>query len=418
MRLKKASRVFVAGGRELIEQQDWEDVLKDDVVLLVSAGEEYVGAKEEGCWEDKRDGHNGKGPSAQGNPDCSINILAKNAIIDAQSINQLETTARTLPGIIHAVAQPDLHPGTRFPIGAVFVSEGWIHPPLIGGDIGCDMAWYTIKLSRANVEGDKGRKIAEKLRDLEGAWRTHQDRKYLLRENVSGKEQICSAGEPWDRSLGTIGTGNHFAEIQVVEEITANLGEISISRPQHLLYEGELVLLVHSGSRGCGGDILKHYTATGHDSVHEADLLTLQYLTEHNRACAWAARNRDLIASRFLACLEPGDESWDLGINIDNPNSTTIPEHIFAARTNVRARKVVDIYHNNIELASWRASTSRVFRSLRVSRESLHSSQRRRANTLSGDPCPAQHTPPHWLPRHPYSNFTSCPLPSHRVGIL
>lgn len=353
LRLKKASRVFVAGGRELLEQKDWEDVLKDDVVFLVSAGEEYVGAKKEGYLKDKRNGQNGKEPSSQGNPDCSISILAEKAFIDAQSITQLETTARSLPGIIHAVAQPDIHPGTRFPIGAVFVSKGWIHPPLIGGDIGCGMAWYKTKLSRANVQGDKGRKIAEKLRGLEGAWRTQQDRQIWLRENVSGEEQNCSAGETWDKALGTIGAGNHFAEIQVVEDVTTTLGEISISRSQHMLYEGEVVLLVHSGSRGYGGDILKRYTATGDDSIREADPLAHQYLQEHNRACTWAARNRDLIALRFLACLEPGDESWDLGINTDDPNSTTIPEHILAARINVQARKVVDIYHNNVELASW-----------------------------------------------------------------
>lgn len=353
LRLKKASRIFVAGGRELLEQQDWEDVLKNDVVFLVSAGEEYVGAKKERRLEDKRDGQDVKGPSAQGNPDCSINILAQNAFIDPQSVTQLENTAHTLPGIIHAVAQPDLHPGTKFPIGAVFVSEGWIHPPLIGGDIGCGMAWYKTKLSRVSVEGDKGRKIAEKLRGLEGAWRTQKDRQTWLRENDGGDEQNYSAGETWDKSLGTIGAGNHFAEIQVVEEVTATLGEISISKSQHLLYEGEVVLLVHSGSRGYGGDILKRYTATGHDSIHEADPLATQYIQEHNRACAWAARNRDLIALRFLACLEPGDESWDLGINSNNSDSMTISEHILAARTNVQARKVVDIYHNNVELASW-----------------------------------------------------------------
>lgn len=353
LRLKKASRVFVAGGRELLEQQDWEDVLKNDVVFLVSAGEEYVGTKKERCLEDEKDGQNGKGPSAQGNPDCSINILAENAFIDALSITQLKTTARTLPGIINAVAQPDLHPGTRFPIGAVFVSEGWIHPPLIGGDIGCGMAWYKTKLSRSNVEGDKGQKIAEKLRGLEGAWRTQQDRETWLRPSSGGEEQNCSAGEAWDMSLGTIGAGNHFAEVQVVEKVEATLGGTGTPRSQHLLYEGEVVLLVHSGSRGYGGDILKRYTATGLDSIHEADPLASQYLQEHNRACAWAARNRDLIALRFLACLEPGDESWGLGINIRDSEFATIAEHILTARTNVQARKVVDIYHNNVELTSW-----------------------------------------------------------------
>ncbi|MCJ1468057.1 hypothetical protein MMC07_006683 [Pseudocyphellaria aurata] len=352
LRLKKASRVFIAGGRELLEQQDWEEALKDDVVFLVSAGEGYVGAKKERCLDDEKDGQNDRGPSAPGNPDCSINILAENALIDAQSIAQLTTTARTLPGIVHAVAQPDLHPGTRFPIGAVFVSEGWIHPPLIGGDIGCGMAWYKTKLSRSNVEGVKGQKLAEKLRGLEGAWRTQQDREIWLRANT-GEERNCSAGEAWDMSLGTIGAGNHFAEVQVVEKVEVALDHIGIPRSQHLLYEGEVVLLVHSGSRGYGGDILKRYTATGLDSIHEADPLASQYLQEHNRACAWAARNRDLIALRFLACLEPGDESWGLGINIRDSELATVAEHILTARTNVQARKVVDIYHNNVEVTFW-----------------------------------------------------------------
>lgn len=72
--------------------------------------------------------------------DCTVSVLAEKPPIDQLSIIQLETTAHTLPGLIHAVVRPDLHPGTKFPIGAVFVSKGWIHPSLIGGDIGCGMA--------------------------------------------------------------------------------------------------------------------------------------------------------------------------------------------------------------------------------------------------------------------------------------
>ena len=67
-------------------------------------------------------------------------ILAQNTLADSLSITQLQTTARTLPGMVHATAQPDLHPGTRIPIGAVFVSRDWIHLPLIGAGIGCGMA--------------------------------------------------------------------------------------------------------------------------------------------------------------------------------------------------------------------------------------------------------------------------------------
>lgn len=102
------------------------------------------------------------------NPNCPVELLASTTAVEALAITQLTTTAQTLPGIAHAVGQHDLHPGNKFPIGAVFVSKRWIHPPLIGGDIGCGMAWYRLSLSRNTVGGDKGRKIAEKLRGLEG----------------------------------------------------------------------------------------------------------------------------------------------------------------------------------------------------------------------------------------------------------
>ncbi|MCJ1305722.1 hypothetical protein MMC08_008538 [Hypocenomyce scalaris] len=352
LRIKKASRVFAAGtGQELLEESDWKSVLRDDVVLLVSAGEDYVGArKEETPVNDTQEGNV---PSPQGNPDCPVNILAHNAYVDPLSITQIETTARTLPGIIHAVGQPDLHPGTKFPIGAVFVSEGWIHPPLIGGDIGCGMAWYKTTLSRNQVDGDKGRKIAEKLRGLEGAWRTQSDREAWLRDN-DGPDQVSnssSAGEAWDASLGTIGAGNHFAELQIIEE--ANLDEIEGLDDQHTLHADDVVLLVHSGSRGYGADILKRYTADGRTSMYETEAIATAYLAKHARACDWARKNRDLIALRFLACLEPGNEAWDLGISDTEAGAVSPAKTVAQARREVQARKVVDIWHNNIERAMW-----------------------------------------------------------------
>lgn len=347
LRLKKAQRVFVHGGQELTGQRDWEQLLKNDVVLLVSIGEEYVGSRKE---DDRPDGgQRGQHANADAKPDCSIDILAVNAFVDSLSITQLETTARTLPGMVHAAAQPDLHPGTKFPIGAVFVSQEWIHPPLIGGDIGCGMAWFKTRLSRSQVEGDKGRKVAEKLRGLEGPWRTQKAREIWLENN---KETAgCSAGEEWDAALGTIGAGNHFAELQVVEESIMSKSAIGPEASQHNLYEGEVVLLVHSGSRGYGGHILKQCTKDGRESIREDDPMAKSYLEEHDRACTWASRNRDLIALRFLACLEPGEPSWNLGTNDSSPDSHILA--IRAARSAVQARKVVDIYHNNVEATTW-----------------------------------------------------------------
>ncbi|CAF9910883.1 MAG: hypothetical protein HETSPECPRED_010220 [Heterodermia speciosa] len=344
LRLKKPSRVFIAGGKELISEEDWKAALKDDVVLLISAAEDYVGSRN----DESTNTAYGKESSAETNGDCPIEILAEKAFIDDLSIKQLETTACTLPGIIHAVAQPDLHPGTKFPIGAIFVSKGWIHPPLIGGDIGCGMAWYKTALTRSNVEGDKGRKVAEKLRGLEGAWRTQKDREVWLRDDVGSRSY--SAGEEWDASLGTIGAGNHFAEIQIVEESSQQDETVD---SQYQLHEDEVVILVHSGSRGYGGDILKRYTANSTTSMKEDEPIATKYLEEHDRACNWASRNRDLIALRFLACLEPSDETWELGASTASSSNHTPEELLLQTQLHIQSRKVVDIWHNNVSTTPW-----------------------------------------------------------------
>jgi RNA-splicing ligase RtcB len=238
---------------------------------------------------------------------------------------------------VYGVGQPDLHPGTKYPIGAVFVSKGWVHPPLIGGDIGCGMAWYKTKLSRNQVDGDKGRKVAEKLRGLEGTWRSQVDREQWLNDDKGS----CSAGEEWDAALGTIGAGNHFAEIQVVEQS---------SSPE--LHENEVILLVHSGSRGYGGSILKKYVEESHVSFEEDSKKMEAYMEEHDQACRWAKANRDLIAVRFLSCLEPGEETWEIGRNVSNAKHVG-RDAISQAKANIHERTVVDIWHNNVERVKW-----------------------------------------------------------------
>ncbi|KAF2657508.1 hypothetical protein K491DRAFT_703385 [Lophiostoma macrostomum CBS 122681] len=333
LRIKKPARVYVAGsGKELVVHDDWKECLRDDVVLLVSAGEEYVGVKKEG------------GSSHEdANPNCSISILAHDAPVEQLALTQLTTTARTLPGIVYASGQPDLCPGTKYPVGAVFVSKRWIHPPLIGSDIGCGMAWYKTTLSRSQVDGDKGRKVAEKLRGLEGPWRTRTDREQWLRD----EEGSCSAGEEWDRAVGTIGAGNHFAEIQVVESIAPS------TEDDPGLKTDEVILLVHSGSRGYGGSILKRYAPDTHVSLEEGSEEMSAYMEEHDRGLWWAKANRDLIALRFLSCLEPGDSAWELGRNALDVECSNNLEALFRAKQELRKRRVVDIWHNNLERVQW-----------------------------------------------------------------
>ncbi|OAK98985.1 release factor H-coupled R [Phaeosphaeriaceae sp. SRC1lsM3a] len=311
LRVKKPTRIFISRtGEELLSEEDWSNNVKDDIVLLISAGEDFVGVKRE------------SGVHPQANPKCPVELLTSKAPVEQLAITQLETTAHTLPGIVHAVGQPDLHAGTKFPIGAVVASEGWIHPPLIGSDIGCGMAWYKTSLSRNQVDGDKGKKVAEKLRGLEGPWRTQAQRVAWLQE----KDSIWSAGEEWDKALGTIGAGNHFAEIQVVEEATDDIEQLGLS-------VNDVILLVHSGSRGYGGSILKKFTSGSHISLEANSKEASEYMKEHDKACGWAKANRDLIALRFLSCLEPGNENWELGsANANGTNVDAATHHVWIHR--------------------------------------------------------------------------------------
>jgi RNA-splicing ligase RtcB len=205
------------------------------------------------------------------------------------------------------------------------------------------MAWYKTTLSRSQVEGDKGKKVAEKLRGLEGAWRTQAYREAWL---LDDEERSFSAGEKWDSALGTIGAGNHFAEIQVVEES-------SLVKIDNGLRQDDVVLLVHSGSRGYGGSVLKKYTTETRTSFEEGSLDAIEYIKEHDKACQWAKANRDMIALRFLACLEPGNESWNVGCSNADDFGDDGTKMIGLAKAALQKRKVVDIWHNNVERVAW-----------------------------------------------------------------
>jgi hypothetical protein len=121
LRIKKPSRIFVAGsGAELVGEEDWKRSIRNDVALLISAGEDYVGVNRDAgvhrefflsivAMTQKL-----TQCAAQANPDCAVHVLASKAAVDKLSITQLETTAHTLPGIVHAVGQPD-RTQTKFP---------------------------------------------------------------------------------------------------------------------------------------------------------------------------------------------------------------------------------------------------------------------------------------------------------------
>tara|TARA_R110002124_G_scaffold44748_4_gene136026 strand:+ start:1682 stop:2791 length:1110 start_codon:yes stop_codon:yes gene_type:complete len=228
-------------------------------------------------------------------------IDSEHSWIEQQALDQLHKTAE-LEGIERAVGLPDLHAGRGIPIGAAFWSRSRVYPHLVGNDIGCGMALWQTDMPNRKFKLDK---TVRKLTGLEMPWKSDH----------CGR--LAEMGLPRDlfgESLGTIGGGNHFAEFQTVETIVNK--DIFY---QHGFDQKNMLLLVHSGSRGLGQALLKQHIRRfkdqGLDVLGEA---FAYYREKHDQAMRWAELNRSVIAERFLG------------------------------RLCARAERKLDIYHNSV----------------------------------------------------------------------
>lgn len=129
------------------------------------------------------------------------------------------------------VGLPDLHPG-KTPVGAVVITENVIYPQLIDNDIGCGMSMFMTDIKRRKFKFDK---IVKKLESIED-----------LREiPLPGEENLNSYIDLLGENLGTIGGGNHFAEIQGADAVFDEETFLNLEFDKN-----QIMLLVHSGSRG------------------------------------------------------------------------------------------------------------------------------------------------------------------------
>jgi release factor H-coupled RctB family protein len=238
-------------------------------------------------------------------------IASAKTWIESDAIKQLETTAK-LEGMIMAVGLPDLHPGKTYPIGAAFICKEWIYPTLVGNDIGCGMGFWKTDLKTNKMKPEKW---VDKLYNLDSPW--EGDSAAFLHDR-----QVETT--VYDGVLGTIGGGNHFAELQKIESIQDAETFNSLGMEQQNLY-----LLVHSGSRGLGESILRsHIDAHGHQGLLENTAEAHQYLKKHDHAVNWAEANRSLIAYRFLSCLR-ADGEFILDINHNTVIKQEIDGHLY-----------------------------------------------------------------------------------------
>ncbi|MEV6348441.1 RNA ligase RtcB family protein [Actinoplanes sp. NPDC051851] len=208
-------------------------------------------------------------------PPATVTVFAApGSWIESAARDQCDQVA-ALTGMIHVAGMPDLHPGKGAPIGAA-MSSTVLYPLLVGSDIGCGIAVFPIRLRRAVPE-----KLAARFPDLD-----------VPLDPASIEEEIPAG---YADQLGTVGRGNHFVEL-------AKVG--TVVEPEHAsrlgLAAGDLVLIVHSGSRGLGERILREHTEV-HGAGPAAD--PAAYLAAHDAAVRWGSLNRRLMAARVAEAL-------------------------------------------------------------------------------------------------------------------
>ncbi len=230
-----------------------------------------------------------------------------------RSVEQLMNVA-TLPGISEcAYAMPDVHQGYGFPVGGVAafrVSDGVISPGGVGYDINCGVRLLASELTVTDLRG----KLEDLVHNLSrsvpsGTGRggelslTDQelDRvfvdgcKYLVERGLALPEDIDStesggslpqadpaqvsqrARQRGSTQLGTLGSGNHFVEIQTVEQVFDTTAAEVLG-----LETGRITVLIHTGSRGLGHQVCTDY-------VREMDRVMPRYgieLPDRELACA------------------------------------------------------------------------------------------------------------------------------------
>lgn len=272
-------------------------------------------------------------------------FATRQLLIDALDDRAIEqaVNAATLPGLVGAVVvMPDMHQGYGFPIGGVAATEfprGVISPGAIGYDINCGVRLLASSIPLREVKDRLGDLAAaldhfcpsgvgskggypvtgselEQVCRLGARWalkRGLASEEDLRRTEESGSLEGGDPGKVSARAkergrpqLGTLGAGNHFIEVDVVEQILDAPAAGAMR-----LQEGVLVVQIHCGSRGFGHQICTDYVqsfqgAARRFGIHLPDRELMcapadspegqDYLAAMRAAANYAFLNRQLLA--------------------------------------------------------------------------------------------------------------------------
>ena len=293
----------------------------------------------------------------------SRNILER---VEEGAIDQLKNVA-SLPGIqLHSIGLPDMHYGYGSPVGGVAaldVKEGGISPGMTGFDINCGVRLLRTGLAYRDIQKKiphlidelfksvpsgvgRGGKLNIKMNDfldvlsegvkwaVENGYATKEDTS-VIEEHGSMETSIEGISQKAIKrgigQLGSLGAGNHFLEIQYIEEVYGKEAEVFGLAP------GEVTILIHTGSRGFGHQVCSDYVRELYEaypdiveSLPDKELVYAPagsdeaelYLKSMKAAANFAWTNRQLITywvrQAFKKVLDWDDVSivYDLSHNI------------------------------------------------------------------------------------------------------
>jgi tRNA-splicing ligase RtcB len=187
-------------------------------------------------------------------------VFGRQHIMD-NTFKQMDMAMR-LPIAVKGALMPDAHQGYGLPIGGVLATKNSVIPYGVGLDIGCRMS-----LSIYDIHPDYLKRHAYQFKmalkektnfGIGGLLNITQEHEVLDRSEFGETEMLRQLHGKAVRQLGTSGSGNHFVEF----------GIVNLQEGNELGFEaGEYVgLLSHSGSRGLGATLAKHYTQIAMDT--------------------------------------------------------------------------------------------------------------------------------------------------------
>jgi len=243
--------------------------------------------------------------------------------IETSAKKQMEL-ANLLPVSVQGALMPDAHMGFGLPIGGVLATDNAVIPYAVGMDIGCRMALSIIDETDGYLKRF-GYQIKQALKNhthfgMEGGLDTRQEHEVLDSPVFNEIAFLKPLRSKAVRQLGTSGNGNHFVEFGEIELIEGN----SLGLPA----KKYAALLTHSGSRGLGSAIARHYTQIAMNTCK---------LPRHAQQLAWL----DLDT-------EAGQEYW-LTMTLAGDYAKACHDRIHAnllKALGLKALQVVENHHN------------------------------------------------------------------------